>query len=213
MEKENKHSILLVDGFALERASMRAVLSREENIGDIVEANDPGEVTELLKNSDVSLMICSIITVEADHLQMVAKLLDVPHPIPVLLLGPDSRLENMIAFMKMGVKGYIPKSAGQEVLMEGVQTVLQGDDFFPQPGKNWSQITEHGSLPVSALVSGREKEILQLVILGMNNVQIGEKLSISTRTVENHRANMMRKLQVKNTAELVKIAIERHIVD
>lgn len=213
MEKENKHSILLVDGFALERASMRAVLSREKSIGDIVEANDPDAVKELLNFSDVSLIICSIISLEAECLQMVTKLLNDPHPIPVLLLGPDSKLEDMIAFMKMGVKGYISKSAGQEVVLEGVLTVLKGEGFFPQPGKCQSQTTEGSNLPASSMISAREREILQLVILGMNNVQIGEKLSISTRTVENHRANMMRKLHVKNTAELVKVAIEKHIVD
>lgn len=122
--------------------------------------------------------------------------------------------------IKLGVDGYLCKSAEPEDLIYGVSKIAGGKKFYT------AEVTENlvGSVTIFkqaskdqlvllAQLSDREKEILKLIAEGNSNTEIGEKLFISTRTVDTHRANTMKKVEVKNLAGLIRFAIASGLID
>lgn len=213
MGKDNKENILVVDGITIERASMKAVLTSKKVVNEINEASNLQEAKSQISEKQFSLIICSLIALDQEEALFLKQMIDIAGTQPVLVLGPDKNQEHIHRAMDLGARGYITKKENTDVLMEGLHRLMEGEAYFPgMNGKNGKQktLSNKGKKPV---ISSREKEILRLVIGGMNNISISEQLKISVRTVENHRANMMRKLRVKNTAELVKIAITKDLVD
>jgi len=209
--RKRKERILIVDGFALERASMKALLATNHKIDDVREAGDLGEAKEYLEKQTFDLIIYSLLTFEEEEIRFLKKIIQLADDKPVMILGPEQAEEHVFKLVQAGIYGYITKQEGKDVLLEGVRSLLDGNKFFSisEP----ENLEQHIKAGKKSAISEREKEILRLVIGGMNNIRIGETLNISVRTVENHRANMMRKLSVKNTAELVKKAITDKLVD
>ena len=114
--------------------------------------------------------------------------------------------------MENGASGYILKNASKEELLKAIPAVHDGGIYFSgevgQALKDY-QRSSKGELPV---LSRREKEILNLIAEGYTNPQIAEKIFLSSFTVDSHRKNLLAKLQVKNTASLIKLAVERKLI-
>ena len=125
----------------------------------------------------------------------------------------------MLESLKSGAAGYALKQSGIEELIQAVREVAAGRRYL-SPSLSERAIEVYVSvqqeqdyeLGVSGPLTSREREVLQLVTDGLTSAQIAEKLSISPRTAETHRANMMRKLGLRNQAELVRYALQHHIV-
>lgn len=209
--RKRKEKILIVDGYALERASMSALLATHPKVKDIWEAEGQEQAKEYLEVQDFGLVIYSLLSFEEQEIRLLKEVLQLANEKPVMILGPEEEEEHIYRLVQMGIQGYVTKQEGKDVLLEGVENMLNGSKYFsvsePEDIKQTIKAKEKSA------ISEREKEILRLVIRGMNNISIGEELNISVRTVENHRANMMRKLEVKNTAELVKKTITEKLVD
>jgi len=110
-----------------------------------------------------------------------------------------------------GCMGYLLKDADAEVIFEAIETVMTGEQYLHEPVKNLLLRSLSGKKS-KILLTRREKEILGLIVEGLSNKEIASKLSISVRTVENHRNHLLQKFDVKNTAGLVKIAIEEGLI-
>lgn len=114
--------------------------------------------------------------------------------------------------MENGASGYILKNSSKEELLNAIHTVCDGGIYFSgEVGDALKQYqrTEQVEIPV---LSRREKEVLELIAEGYTNPEIAEKLFISPFTVDSHRKNLIAKLNVKNTASLVKLAVERKLI-
>lgn len=209
--RKRKEKILIVDGYALERASMNALLATHPKVKDIWEAEGQEQAKEYLEGQDFGLVIYSLLSFEEQEIKLLKEVLQLANKKPVMILGPEKEADHIFRLVQMGIQGYVTKQEGKDVLLEGVESMLNGSKFFSVSEPEDIQQTIKAK--EKSAISEREKEILRLVIRGMNNISIGEELNISVRTVENHRANMMRKLEVKNTAELVKKAITEKLVD
>ena len=113
--------------------------------------------------------------------------------------------------LKQGSMGYIMKDVGPDTLFKAISTVHQGDQFIDERLKK-QLLSNFSAGPGDKLITRREKEILQLITEEFTNPEIAAKLHISPHTVENHRNHLLQKLGVKNTAGLVKAAIEQGLV-
>lgn len=114
--------------------------------------------------------------------------------------------------MENGASGYILKNSSKEELLKAIYTVCEGGIYFSgEAGESLKQYqrTEKEEIPV---LSRREKEVLELIAEGYTNPEIAEKLFLSSFTVDSHRKNLIAKLNVKNTASLVKYAIEKKLI-
>src|SRR5690606_32960147 len=121
-----------------------------------------------------------------------------------------SYIENMLS---AGALGYILKESGQEELITAIKTVAEGKKYF----SNEVSVTMINSLMNKPAekepLSDREKDVLKLIAMGKTNKEAGEILYISTRTVETHRRNILGKLEIENTAEMIQYAIKNKIID
>lgn len=107
--------------------------------------------------------------------------------------------------MDNGASGYVLKNATREELLEAIETVMQGRKFLSQEAVSTILKNDDSKIPV---ITRREKEVLLLIAEGLTNVEIGEKLFISTTTVDTHRKNLMAKFEAKNTATLIRMAAQ-----
>lgn len=114
--------------------------------------------------------------------------------------------------MENGASGYILKNSSKEELMKAIHAVHKGNIFFS--GEVGMALQEYQKSSINELpeLSSREKEILGLIAEGYTNPQIAEKIFLSSFTVDSHRKNLLAKLDVKNTASLIRLAVERKLI-
>jgi len=114
--------------------------------------------------------------------------------------------------MEKGASGYILKNSSKEELIKAIHTVNDGGIFFSgEAGQALQEYQKSSASDLPALTE-REKEILSLIAEGYTNPQIAEKIFLSSFTVDSHRKNLLAKLNVKNTATLIKLAVERKLI-
>jgi len=113
--------------------------------------------------------------------------------------------------LQKGCLGYLLKDVSPEILLKAIETVHNGEQFLKEEFKTQLLNSLSGN-ESNHLITRREKEILKLIVEENTNQEIAGKLFLSLRTVENHRNNLLQKLQVKNTAGLVKIAIQEGLI-
>jgi DNA-binding NarL/FixJ family response regulator len=117
---------------------------------------------------------------------------------------------------RSGAKGYLLKNSNKHIIVKAIETVMQGDEYMDDAIKRillQESITGHRRSIFEVPLTKREKEILKLIAEGNSSQEVADKLFISLRTVETHRLNINQKLDVKNTAGLVKEAIRRGLID
>lgn len=114
--------------------------------------------------------------------------------------------------MENGASGYILKNSGKEELIKAIHTVYNGGIYFSGEAGEALKEYQRSSLPELPALTPREKEILGLIAEGYTNPQIAEKIFLSAFTVDSHRKNLLAKLNVKNTASLVRVAVEKKLI-
>lgn len=146
-----------------------------------------------------------------------ASLLNKRYPaLPILALTNLDSVLYAYNMLKYGVKGYLLKSATEAMLVKAIKSVYEGHEFLEEEMKDkleqfTSKMRRESSL--KATLTNREKEILQLIVHGDTTKEISEKLCLGYRTVESYRFNILLKLEAKNTATLVRKAIESGILE
>ena len=213
MGRQRNKKILIIDGFTLERESVKALLLASAGVSIVEAAAAVEGAKKHLERSTFDLIIYNLPSSEKAELNALGEINRLAVDQPVLVVGPDVDTEDTVRNLQGSIYGYTTKQDGQEGLLQAVQDLLDGKFYFVSLDAELTQLTATTAKAKKDAISNREKEILKLVINGMNNNAIGKELNISVRTVENHRANMMRKLGVKNTAELVNRAITEKLID
>lgn len=137
--------------------------------------------------------------------------------IKILVLTMHGERAYVQKAIDLGISGYLLKDVSIDELIDAINAVLEGDFYFC---KKVTKVIMHkmtqsnhlvGSANAIFQLTAREKEILKLIVDGLNSASVGKKLSISARTVQNHRAHIIKKTGVKNTAELVKLVLENRL--
>lgn len=209
-----KIQIIVCDDHRLVREGIVRILNESPDLEVIAEAENGKQALEKcgLLNPDVLLLDLDMPVLNGlDAVPLLQK----NHPdlkIGILTMHEEKRLiEKMI---KQGVQGYLYKSNEADELIEGVQKIAAGKTFYTSAvteklvkSDTLFQNPNHEQTLQLAQLSEREKEILTLIAAGMSHTEIGDQLSISPRTVDTHRQNLMKKLEVKNLAGLIRFAI------
>jgi DNA-binding NarL/FixJ family response regulator len=132
----------------------------------------------------------------------------------IMILGLSSFNQGLYIkkMMENGASGYVLKNSSREELLKAIHTVCEGGIYFSgEAGESLKQYqrSQQAEMP---LLSRREKEVLELIAEGHTNPEIAEKLFLSQFTVDSHRKNLLAKLNAKNTASLVKLAVENKLI-
>lgn len=211
--------ILIAEDHLMVRAGIRALLEKAGDINILGEASNGQEAVEMTQELKPDVLIMDIMMPRMNGIQAAENIRELKLSTRILLLSMYADAGFIHQALQYGVKGYVLKSSVSDELLQAVRTVANGQTFLSNPISEVvveSAIHPHASSaesdPLSDL-SPREKEILQLIAEEHTSAEIAKLLFISEKTVEKHRARLMEKLNVRNLAGLVRLAVKYHLVD
>ncbi|WP_294966187.1 response regulator transcription factor [uncultured Flavobacterium sp.] len=212
----NKIKLLIADDHTMFLQGIISLLEQEPNITVVDKALNGAEALEIVKKGVVDFIILDISMPEMDGIQL-SKILKKQYPnIKILIVSTHSNVMIVSRLIRIGVNGYLLKNAEKEELLKAINTIASGENYFAEEVEekhfiNNSKIEKQISNLTE--LSSREKEILVLIAQEYNTAEIAEKTFISLNTVNTHRRNLLSKLNAKNTAGLVKYAVENGLLD
>lgn len=212
-------NILLVDDHTLIREGLKLILKKNKHFKIIGEASNGIEAIRYIdKNADkVHVVMLDITMPELDGFE-VAKIVRQNHPeIKILALTMHSEESYITKMIDVGVHGYVLKDSNLEDLSTAIKTILEGKPYYSSDVSaiminslmNKDKKKDNGELDN---LTDREVEIINLITEGFKSSEIADQLKLSTRTIEVHRRNLMKKLDVKNTAELVSFVLKSKLI-
>ena len=211
--------ILVADDHAMIRDGVRYLIQDEVDIEIIGEAVDGEDALEKIGELKPDVAIVDINMPNMNGLELIARLREEQPEVRIMVFSIHDEEEYMLKSIKFGAHGYMIKDADREEFLKGIRTIAEGGKFF---GKNTEKLlvesyvnkleSPEPKVDPASILTKREKEILSLVARGLKSKAIGDKLFISARTVDNHRGNIMQKLKIHATAELVSFAIKNDII-
>lgn len=209
-------SILLADDHAVVREGLRALLATEQGFALVGEASDGNEVVPLVEKLAPKVLVLDIKMPGLTGIEVARELTRRGNPVKIVMLSMFNEDAYVAQALHAGAHAYVLKEARRGELVAAIRSVMLGRRFLSAPLSERSVESylekAAGTLDPYDTLSPREREVLQLAAQGLNNPDISEKLGISPRTVETHRANLMRKLALKNQTDLVRYAIGKGIV-
>ena len=214
---EKRVRIALVDDHTLFRTGLRGLLSMREDFAVVADVGSGEEFLELLDTTEIDVVFMDISMPGIDGVETTRRALERCPGMRVIALsmyGDDHYYKLML---ERGASGFVLKDSDIEEVYAAVDAVVVGDSYFSEAllgslTRNMSRLALPEALGEDAL-SDREVEILVEVCRGLSNQEIADKLFISKRTVDKHRANILEKTGCKNTANLVVYAIKHHLVE
>jgi DNA-binding NarL/FixJ family response regulator len=210
--------VLLADDHGIVRRGLKTLLETEPGITVVAEAADGLEALRLCDEHQPDLLILDIGMPKLNGLEVAARAQKVERPPRVIILSMHADESYIIRALAAGARAYLLKDATDEDLLPAVRSVAAGKPFF-SPAVTAVLVEDYvrrmQSLGVTDsyhLLTDREKEVLQLLAEGRSNKEVATLLDLGLSTVETHRANLMQKLNLHNTAEIVLYAVRKGII-
>ena len=209
--------VLLADDHSIVRRGLRALLE-EAGHTVVAEAGDGLEAIRLCEEHRPDLLILDIGMPRLNGIEVAARTQKLPRPPGVIILSMYGDESYIIRALSAGARAYLLKSATDEDLLPAVQAVASGKPFF-SPAVAAVLVEDYvrrlqtrGLTDSFLLLTDREKEVLQLLAEGRSNKEVATLLDLGLSTVETHRANLMQKLGLHNTAEIVLYAVRKGMI-
>lgn len=205
-----KPGIIIVDDHRLFRSGLRYILVESGKYQVIGEASNGIEFLELLENKSPDLVILDIRMPVMDGIEAVKQALSKKPDLNIMMLSMYGESEYYSALVEMGIKGFVLKDADNEEFFIAIQKILTGGTYFSQ--ELLLTVIRKNTLSVPVKLSRREKEILNAIGQGLSNQEISTLLTISQRTVERHRTNLLEKTSSKNSIQLIIYALRNNLI-
>jgi DNA-binding NarL/FixJ family response regulator len=212
-----KTRILVADDHPIVLRGLKTVLNAQPDCEVVAEATDGEEAVALALSEHVHLAILDISMPRKTGLQAAREITHRKPEVRVLMLSMHDNEQYLFEAIKVGAAGYVLKSAVDRDLVEACRAAMRGEPFL-YPGAVRALMREYveraraGDVLRGELLTPREEEIVKLVAEAHTNEEIGELLTISKKTVERHRANILEKLGMRDRVELTRYAIRRGLV-
>jgi two-component system response regulator NreC len=214
----NPIRILLADDHTVIRRGLRALLERQSGFTIVAEAADGREAVELAATLDPDVAVVDIGMPNVNGIEAAGRITDKRPETAVVILSMHADESYVLRALKSGARGYLLKDSPEEDLINAINAVHQGKAFFsPVISKMLAedyirQIRQRGVEDSYELLTPREREILQMLGEGNSNKEVARKLNLSLHTIETHRGNLLEKLNLHSTAELILYAVRKGIV-
>jgi DNA-binding NarL/FixJ family response regulator len=208
--------VLIADDHGIVRSGLRLLLERQPDIEVIAEAADGAEAREIAVRERPDLAILDVRMPKLTGLQVTRELKKQAPEVSVLILSMHDDERYLFEALKAGASGYVLKTQADTDLMEAIRAVERGEPFLTPAAQQAliKDVLERGRQGEDEEeLTPREEEIVKLVAEAHTTRQIAEILHLSEKTVENHRANAMRKLGMRDRVELVRYAIRRGLIE
>ena len=214
-------NIVLVDDHHLVRDGLKALIADEKNIQITGEASSGKELYEILQKHIPDIIVLDISLPDISGIEITKKLTETYPEINILILSMYTNEDFIMNAFKAGAKGYLPKNAKREELLEAIRTIYSGEEYYSEfiSGIMLKSFIRKSKNPLEesdkkdSKLTTRETEILKLSAEGDSNQDIADKLNISIRTVESHKNHIMQKLELRSTTDMIKYAIKNKIIE
>lgn len=211
-------TIVLAEDHQIVREALRLLLETQADFQVLAETGDGLEAQQLMEKHKPDVLITDMMMPGLSGLEVARATKRISPAAKVIVLSMHDAESYVVEALQAGVAGYVLKKSSSQELIFAIRQALKGN-LFLSPSLNERAINAYmqraqdsrADDPYDALTP-REREVFQLAAEGSSNPQIGGRLSLSARTVEMHRANLMKKLSLKSQTELVKYAVKRGMV-
>ena len=207
--------LLVADDHGIMRSGLRLLLDRQPDMEVVAEAADGIQAVELALRERPDICILDVAMPRMTGLQATVEIRAQAPEISVLVLSMHDDERYLYEALQAGAAGYVLKREADTVLVDAVRAVARGEPFMTNAAersliREW--MADESSGPVEPLTL-REREVLKLIAEAHTNREIGEVLHLAEKTVESHRANLLRKLGMRDRVELVRYAIRRGLIE
>jgi DNA-binding NarL/FixJ family response regulator len=211
-----KLNILIVDDHKLFREGLKFLLSNLEEVGEVWEASDGEVFLNMIKTCNPDLVLMDIEMPKVSGIEATARALMIYPDLKIMALSMYGDEEYFQKMVDAGVCGFLLKNSEFSEVKKAILTVAQGNNYFTEEilyrlVDRFKTKTVQVDAPV--VLSDRELEVLQLICKGLSNQEIADKLFISKRTVDHHRASLLTKTETGNAASLVIYAIKHKMIE
>jgi len=214
-------SIIIIDDHPLFREGLKTIISRDDRFKVIGEAGSGHEGLEITKRLKPDLVIVDISLPDQSGIQLTRDLRRLFSETKILIVSMHSKIDYIAEAFQAGATGYVVKESASERLLQGLKSVVKGD-YYLDSSVSHAVVENLMKSPLKAAkitdadyasLTPREQEVMRFLAEGLSSKAVAEKLFISPKTVENHRANIMSKLGLHSTIELVRYAAKLGLID
>src|SRR5437879_10512345 len=216
MFTQTSASIVLVEDHTILREGLRALIELEPDLKVIGEARTAAEGVRVVQGSDPTLVITDLAMPGGSGLRTIDELRAVCPNVRVLVLTAYCTDEYIVAALSAGADGYVLKDASRAELLQAIRSVIAGQKYFSEPVSarlvsGYLRRNDPARDPCPRITE-REREVLTRLALGASDERVAVALRLSVKTVEKHRDNMMRKLELQNTAAVTLFAVRNGLL-
>jgi DNA-binding NarL/FixJ family response regulator len=214
-------SIIIIDDHPLFREGLKTIISRDDRFKVVGEAGSGDEGLEITKRLKPDLVIVDISLPDQSGIQLTRDLRRHFSETKILIVSMHSKIDYIAEAFQAGATGYVVKESASERLLQGLKSVAKGD-YYLDSSVSHAVVENLMKSPLKAAkitdadyatLTPREQEVMRFLAEGLSSKAVAEKLFISPKTVENHRANIMNKLGLHSTIELVRYAAKLGLID
>lgn len=210
----NKTKVFLADDHTLFRAGIASILAKANDMEVVGQAETGLGLIERVLTSKADVLVLDICMPGLNGLDVCHQLTEMRASVQVLVVTMYGKERFVTEAMENGAAGYLSKDVAPSRFCEAVRTIARGGVYLGPnvPKTALAQMNRNRHDPYGSL-TGRERQVLQLVAEGLTNRQVAEDLCISHRTVETHRSRLMQKLDLHSEADILRYALERGIIE
>jgi two-component system response regulator NreC len=211
-------SIVLADDHHIVRKGLRALLESEKDFRVIGEATDGLDTVKIVSDLTPDILVLDLMMPGLNGLDVARQIRQRGLKTRVVVLSMHANEAYVLEALKNGVSGYVLKNADMAEIVGAIRQVVAGSRYLSPPISDrvinsYVQRAQESTLDIYDTLTDREREVLQLAAEGLGNGEIAARFSISPRTVETHRAHLMKKLDLHSPADLIRYALKRGIIE
>lgn len=216
-----KTSIMIIDDHPLFREGLKAIIGRDARFEVVGEARDGREGISLTKKVRPDVVLMDISLPDRNGIELTREIRKLFPETRVMIISMHSKIEHIIEAFQAGANGYMVKDSASDNLLLGLRSIIESD-YFLDSSVSAQVVKKLMGAPLKetkitdsayAALTPREQEVMRLLAEGFYTKEVADKLFISPKTVENHRSNIMNKLGLHSTIELVRYAAKLGLID
>ena len=209
-------TIVLADDHHVVRQGLKALLETESGFQLVGETGDGLDAVKIVERLNPRVLVCDLMMPGLNGIEITRQVAQKTKT-RVIILSMHASDAYVSEALKNGASGYVLKDSQSSELVQAIREVAAGRRYLSEPLserqiEHYERKSRGGRTDPFDSLTAREREVLQLAAEGLTNAQISERLFISSRTTETHRANLMRKLCLQNHSELIRYAVKRGII-
>jgi len=201
--------VFITDDHYMVVEGIRSMLLLEKNIEWMGHASNAASCMSFIRQQQPDVLLLDINLPDKNGIDLCKEIKDKYPDIQILGLSSFNQQSYIQKMMQNGASGYLLKNATQEEILDAIEAVVRGDTFMSTEAANTMRENKDAEIPV---ITRREKEVLKLIAEGFTNKEIAEKLFISITTVDTHRNSLLSKFDVRNTANLIRMAVQFNLI-